>query len=275
MQKFDFGGRTRHSIVGTAQSWCKCPWDDPGLIIHGINDAWTLGFPRADVWWDLHPLDHFYFRKRDQRAVYAEDVPHGYYVRPEGHLEWLKEQAKTIPVFLQQDPPKDWPINAQRFPIEDIEVKYGSYWASGPAYEVAWAIEQGATEIQIWGIHLATEHEYREQRPQFEHMLGIARGRGIKIVMADASPLLKHGWKYAYEPKPTPHPALQALPRIQHEKHQVIKALARWPRFTSKDSALDRLRRLEAVENDCHRALSLVQQQGQPIVAPVLGEPHG
>lgn len=261
--------RTRVAIVGTAPSWRETPWTDPGLFIMGLNDAWVLDFPRCDAWWEMHPLDHFYFRKRDQRAVFAEDVPHGYYVRPEGHIEWLKEQAKRIPVFLQQTPPKDWPINAQRFPIEDYDAKFGPYWASGPAYEVAWAIEQGAEEIQIWGIHLATEHEYREQRANFEHLLGIARGKGIKVVMAEQSPVLKHGWKYAYEPKPQPHPATLQIQKLRHERTQLVKTLARWPRFKSKAAALDRLQRLEALENDCQRALSLEQQAGPVIVAPV------
>jgi hypothetical protein len=30
---------------------------------HGINDAWTLNFPRADAWWDLHPLHKFKSRQ--------------------------------------------------------------------------------------------------------------------------------------------------------------------------------------------------------------------
>lgn len=259
----------RVAIVGTANSWKQTPWDDPGLEIWGINDAHTLGFPRADRWFDLHPLHKFYFRKRDQRAVFAEDVPHGYYVRPEGHIEWLREQAKTIPVYLQNDPPKGWPVNAQRFPIEAAEKMFGSYWASGPSYEVALAIMEGFEEIQVWGIHLSTEHEYREQRSQFEHILGIARGKGIKVVMAEQSPVLKHGWRYAYEPHPQPHPASVTIQRVRHEKQQLIKALARWPRFKSKASALDRLQRLEALEMDCQRAL-VHAQTASTIIAQIV-----
>lgn len=258
----------RVAIVGTAPSWRQCPWDDPGLFILGLNDAYSLGFPRVDGWFEQHPLDKLYFRKMNERRVYAEDVPHGFYVRPEGHLEWLREQAKRIPIFLQQEPPKGWPPNAQRFPIEDYEKKYGPYWASGPAYMVAWAIEQGAEEIQIWGIHLATEAEYREQRPNFEHLLGIARGKGIRVVMAEASPVLKHGWKYAYEPKPKTHPAKDALLRVRQAKNDLALQLMHWPRFKSKAAAMDRLRRLDAAEADAMRALG-VARGAVTIAAPV------
>jgi hypothetical protein len=262
--------RTRVAIVGTAPSWRDCPWTDPGLFIIGLNDAYTLNFPRVDAWFDLHPFDRLYFRKREARVVYAEDIPHGAYVRPEGHIETLKQMARSIPVFLQADPPAGWPAHAQRFPIEAMTAQFGDYWASGPAYEIAWAIEQGAEEIQIWGIHLSTEHEYREQRANFEHLLGIARGKGIKVVMADASPVMKHPWRYAYEPHPEPHPAAVRLQRIAQAKKQLVSELAQWPRWKSKTAALDRLRRVQAQEADCQRTLGHAQT-GSTIVAPVFG----
>lgn len=241
----------RVAIVGTAPSWKNCPWDDQTLEIWALNDAWTLGLPRIDRHYELHPLNRFHFRKRNDRVVYAEDVPYGHYVRPEGHIEWLQNSAKTIPVFLQGEPPAGWPPNAHRLPIEELEAAFGAYWASGPAYEVAHAILEGASEIQVWGIHLSTDQEHRDQRNNFEHLLGIARGRGIKIVMADASPVLKHGWKYAYEPKPALHPAKQKLIQVRHFKSELVQQLAQMSRWANRGPALDRLRRFEAMEMDC------------------------
>lgn len=252
----------RVAIVGTAPSWRDCPFDDPGLHIATLNDAYVLGFPRIDSLWELHPLDHMYFRKMDQRVIHEMDIPPGYYVRPEGHIDRLKAMARTIPVFLQAQPPADWPVNAQRFPIEDYVEKYGDYWASGPSYMVAWAIEHGAEEIQIWGIHLETEAEYREQRAQFEHMLGIAKGRGVRVVMAPQSPVLKHGFRYAYQPRPAKHPAKLTLIETRHKKQELTMRLAALPRWASRTALTDQLRRASAVEWDCLRAMS----QRQPIV---------
>lgn len=257
----------RVAIVGTAQSWKQCPFDDPTLEIWGLNDAYTLNFPRIDRWYELHPLDKFHYRPQHERVVYADSVPHGYYVRPEGHLEWLQQAAKAIPVFLQAEPPKGWPPNAQRFPIEAAEARFGSYFASGPAFEIAHAILEGASEIQVWGIHLSTEQEYRDQRPNFERMLGIAEGLGIKVIMAPTSPVLKHGWKYGYEPKPAKHPAKDALLKVRQQKSALVIELAQASRFANKAPALDRLQRMSAIEADCLRTLS---QRGRvTIEAPV------
>jgi|TARA_R110002110_G_scaffold344363_5_gene554336 hypothetical protein len=252
----------RLCILGTAPSWRDAPFDDPSFEIWAINDSWTLPLPRVDAWFDLHPLDHLYFRPVSDRVVYAEDVPHGHYVRPHGHLEKLQEMARTIPVWLQADPPDGWPPNAQRLPIEILEEKFGTYWASGPSYEIALALHLGFTEIHIYGIHLETEHEYREQRPNFEYLLGVARGMGVKVVMADAAPLLKHGWRYGYESKPSPHPAKRILAKARHEKASIISALAARSFLDRGLGLKDRLMRVQALEHDCERRLS----QRTPVV---------
>src|SRR5690349_21053380 len=101
----------RVCIVGTAPSWKETPWHDPSLEIWGLNDGYMLGYPRANRWYELHPFDKMWFRPKTQKAIKASDIPVGFYVRPEGHDEWLKKQAETIPVFLQKEPPAGWPAN--------------------------------------------------------------------------------------------------------------------------------------------------------------------
>lgn len=260
----------RVAIVGTAASWIKTPWSDPSLKVWGLNDGYLCRdkcgntMPRADAWFELHPLDKLYYRRPDQKRILASDVPSDHYVRPDGHIEWLKTQAKTIPVYLQKEPPADWPANAQRYPLEHIEAIYGTYWASGPSYMVALAMEQGFTEIQVYGIHLATQHEYIEQRSNFEHLLGIAKGKGITVTMADESPVLKHGWKYAYEPKPQgkPNPLAAELHQVQKAKSKLIHQLVEWPRFKSKAAPMEALRRATAHEIEIQQRLQSMQGCG-------------
>ena len=203
--------------------------------------------------------------------VYDKDVPKGFYVRPKGHIEWLADQSKRIPVYLQNHPPMGFGPNAQRFPLEAVEAEFGSYWASGPSYMVALAILQGASEIHVYGIHLSTEQEYREQRSQFENILGIARGRGIKVVMADASPVLKHGWKYAYESKPKEpvDPLMTALRQIKDKKAALGNAIIALPRWANKAPKLDLLRRLEAQETDVRMQMAKRQQSSSALTVPV------
>jgi len=258
----------RVAIVGTAPSWVDTPWNDPTLDIVSLNDAYMCrdangnGFQRVTEWWELHPIDKMYFRPIHKREVYAHEIPKGFYVRPEGHLEWLQHQAKTIPVYLQNEPPDGWPENAKRFPIEDVEREFGKYWgdmpywASGPSYMVAHKILQGYTEIGVYGIHLSTQAEYIDQRPNFEHILGIAKGMGVSVMMAKRSPLLKHGWKYGYEPKPVevvPPQLEQAraeLKKVRTERSTLYQELITWPRWRSKAEPLKRLEWLTLLESD-------------------------
>ena len=202
------------AIVGTAPTWRLTPWQDQSLDILGLNDGYALGWrkgwpglPRATHWFDLHPFAQMHFRPKGQTVVRPDQVPVGAYLRPEGHIEWLK--TRPFPVYLHQAP-ADWP-HAQTFPRAALEAKHGHYFCSTPAWMLVWALEQGYTEIHIYGIHLATEWEYVQQRPNFEFWIRHAIDRGAKIVLPERCPLLKSKHVYAYEPKPDlPLQALQA-----------------------------------------------------------------
>lgn len=288
----------RCCIVGTAPSWMKTPWHDTSIEVWSLNDAYVLGLPRIDRFYELHPTNKMYFRKRDQMRVSEADVPAGHYVRPEGHLDFLKHAAQSIPVFLQDQPPSDWPAKAYRFPIEAIHQAFGEeYWASGPSYMLAQAILEGYTDIWVTGIHLSTEHEYREQRPQWEHLIGRVLGRRVttterdgfrfyegetvRVVMPVESPILRHGWKYAYEPKPVK--ALTDADRewkaTQKEKSELVRQLVNWPMNVDKTKALARLSMLEVIEMDLQlqaqrKALSsTLRIQVQPHMMPVMVQP--
>lgn len=265
----------RAVVVGTASSWRKAPWTDPNTTIAGLNDGYSLGFPRADEWYELHPLDKMWFAPPNGQPVHLKDIPQGAYIRPHGHLEWLKKQAAQIPVWLQGAPPADWPVNAMRFPIEQVEAEFGEdYWTSGPSYEVAHFYLRGYREFEIYGIHLSTEHEYREQRPGFEMLLGsllghkrtltVDKARGLRIyegnirlVLPVESPILQHGWKYAYQPKPVapPNPYVDELRRTQKQKAKLVQALVHWPVGQDKAAALEALDDLEVIEIDCQQML--------------------
>lgn len=275
----------RVCITGTAPNYKQTPWTDPTLEIWSINDAYNLGFPRADRWFELHPFDKMTFRPKTQKFVHPKEIPAGHYIRPEGHVEWLKKQAETIPVYLQNTPPADWPANARRFPIEQVQQAFGEdYWASGPSYMLALAVLDGYTEIWITGINLATEAEYREQRPNWEFLLGRLLGPNvtqskkngfrvydghIRIVLPDDCPILKHGWKYAYEPKPTPtpNPYREELRQARTDKAALVTALVNWPVGKDKAQALERLRRLEIVELDCQQMLAKANASSGTLVA--------
>lgn len=275
--------RKRAAIVGTAESWRKCPWNDPDLYIASLNDAYMLGIPRVNEWAEYHPFNLMYFRT--DRIVKASDIPPGYYVRPAGHLDWLKQQAMTIPVWLKDEPPDGWPPNAKRLPLEDLEAKYGTYWASGPSYMLMHLYDRGFREIHIYGIHLATKDEYVNQRPNFEALISrllgpqvsmsVANGMrtydgetGVRIVLPVEAPILQHGWRYAFDPKPKkdPDPLAEEWAAVQQEKTALIAALVNWPKGKPKTKQLERLTRLEIVE------LDIEQQRTKRAVVAQMGK---
>lgn len=215
-------------IVGTAPTWRLTPWDDQAMEIASLNDAYVLpGFRRASVWFDLHPISEMIFRPKGEQMVRPEHAPVGGYLRPEGHLEWLKTRA--FPVYLHdcvecdcaqrlQDwndgklphidvkphdpyPFPNWP-NARRFPFKAVEAQYGTYFSSTPAWMLAFFLMNGYMKIPIFGIHLATAWEYQHQRPNMEFLIGMALARGVQFVIPDRSSLLRGKHKYAVEPKP-------------------------------------------------------------------------
>ena len=64
------------------------------------------------------------------------------------------------------------------------------YLTSTIAYEIALAIYEGFEEIALYGIDLNTAEEYAWQKPGVEYLLGIAAGRGIRVVLPTNCPLL-------------------------------------------------------------------------------------
>jgi len=254
----------RAAIVGTAQSWVQTPWDDHGLYIVCLNDAYSMGIPRFDCWMDLHPFDKMIFRPRDQTSVDARALPHGTYVRPAGHIEWLQTQAASGKDVIVQSVPDGWPATAQRFPIEQVlpflqaRGDAPGYVGSSPELILAYLILQGYTEIHIYGIHLATQAEYIKQRPSFEWVIGKASAMGITFILPTTCPLLKHSHIYGYEPEPEPLAMAQQqrLALLVQARAAVQMELIQWPRWKSKVVKLARLRELDAKVHD-------VQQQIQ------------
>ena len=64
---------------------------------------------------------------------------------------------------------------------------------------LALAIQEGFEKIGIYGVDMAQDSEYGHQRPSCEYFVGIARGRGIQVEVAEKSDLLKAPYLYGAE----------------------------------------------------------------------------
>lgn len=269
----------RCAIVGTAQSWKQCPWNDTTLEVWGLNDAYLIGVPRADRWYDLHPIHQMHFRQPSAgHLVDATTVPVGVYLRPAGHLEWLK--SRPMPVYMAAGHPA-W-ATVQTFPAQAIFEFFRPFLplrltrdgriVTGPDYEVSTpslmlmqAIMEGYQEIHIYGIHLATQWEYLQQRPNFEFYLGFAAARGIKVVLPSASPVCRAAYRYAFEPK-ADIPVQQLEQEITIVKQQGMKlrqqhASLPWYARRAKKTLDAQLLRLDVILQDTRQAQQRAQVQ--------------
>ena len=163
-------------IVGLAPSTRDLALEAPeGVEYWSLNQGHAFLSPelmaRMTRWFQVHPYEEMVARQHPEL----------------NHLEWLK--GATIPVYLEEVHPEV--PSSVRYPYEAIGLDLGTYLTSAIAFMLALAIHQKFTMIRLYGVDLASETEYEEQRPCVEHLLGRAIERGIQVWLPPGCPLLK------------------------------------------------------------------------------------
>lgn len=98
-----------------------------------------------------------------------------------GHTERLGLIAEIMPLNMM------WPSAYNHIPPQNpIE--------STIAYMMDVAISREPEEIGLYGISMAGDEEYSYQRPNMQYLVGLARGRGIKVTIHPASRLFSSQW---------------------------------------------------------------------------------
>lgn len=169
------------AIVGFTDHRTQAPLGDPRFEIWGMNELYRyMDITKFHRWFELHPRADF------ERAE-------------GGDLEHIKAlQSFPIPVYMQ----RTWPdIPAARLlPKEHIEEACRTtYFTSSPAWMLGLALLEGFEEIHLYGIDMAQDTEYAEQRPCIEFLLGQAVARGVKIYLPETSDILKAAAQYGFE----------------------------------------------------------------------------
>ena len=164
-------------IVGMAPTTSHLFIHEPrGSEIWGLNQGHALftseAMERFTRWFQVHPYEDMAARQRPEL----------------GHMEWLK-QAK-IPVYMEELHP-DIPSSV-KYPYEEVTAMLGgTYLTSAPAFMLALAIHERFELIKIYGIDMAENTEYQDQRPCFEFLLGFAIAQAINVWLPPGCPLLK------------------------------------------------------------------------------------
>ena len=182
--------KNKVAIVGFAPSSmldAKTRFDDDDFEIWPLNQLY-LPFPamaeRADRWFQIHHAHDYDAAVRDHK-----------------HGDWLKEWSQKTgrPLYMQERVP-DIPTSIE-YPVDYICNKYGRYFTNSISWMIVTAIEEGFKEMHIFGVDMAQDDEYANQRPSCEYFIGLARGAGIKVYIPDKSDLLKTLWLYPFEPE--------------------------------------------------------------------------
>lgn len=76
---------------------------------------------------------------------------------------------------------------SEAFPIKEVVKKFGlPYFTNTISYMIAYALLQGAEEIDIYGVNQASSSEYFYEKAGVEYWIGIATGLGVKVIINGA-----------------------------------------------------------------------------------------
>ena len=193
------------AITGFAGTRDQAPIEDLSVEWWGLNELYghfkercaKAGRPPFDVWFELH----------DMQTI-TDSEPDA------AHLKWLQAQPAGRPIFMQ-DVHADIPASV-KYPLEDMIRIFGHrYFTSSISYMLALAIAAGRNPanlrevvdpgaaygwIGVFGIDLASDSEYADQRASTEWLVGYAQGVGIEIYIPKEAALLKADRLYGFEP---------------------------------------------------------------------------
>ncbi len=179
-QKQETAAPTRKiAVLGSAVSSVGlAPFNDPSWEIWGCSPA-NKSLPRVDFWFELHNWE---------------------VKRREGLTEWL-EFLKTKPrVFVQEQLKKteDFP-GAIAYPLEHMLKKYGPFWwTSQVSFMLALALEQQPLAIGLYGVDMAANSEYNQQRLACQYFIQKILDANINLIVPPESDLLEPAPLYGY-----------------------------------------------------------------------------
>ncbi len=174
---------TAVAIYGFTDHKTQGPLGVPGWENWGLNELYRyMPLDKFSRWFELHP-----------RADFEKPAEQG------GDPEHIKSlMTFGIPVYMTVHH-DDIPASVA-LPRAFIEAGIrDKYITSTPAWMLALAIAEGFTTIGLFGIDMAQDIEYADQRPCMEYLIGLARGRGITVILPKTSDMCKAVAQYGFE----------------------------------------------------------------------------
>ena len=149
-----------------------------------------MSAPLADLSWDIWTIGPG--GKNSNRWSTLFEI-HGSGTWPEGFGEYLDELKAEKPPkrIFTESPMPDWPANVV-YPQSQLFEKYGKKWfTSSISYALALALEEGVTDLGVFGIDLESGEEYKSQYHGARYFLDLARLAGVNLVLPAGCGLLR------------------------------------------------------------------------------------
>lgn len=165
------------AIIGAGPGRKNAPWTDPTWCVWALNEIYQ---PRFDRHFELHPMSV----QNDRELAWLAGCPTPCYV-----LDLTEWDDGAIPHPVQ-------------FPLDRIRAAgFRDYFTCTFALELALAIHDGFSEIGLWGVELflGTARERTVERACVEYWIGVAEGRGVKVVADSALAAHRSRLLYGYD----------------------------------------------------------------------------
>lgn len=163
------------AVIGMGKSLPLAPWEDQSWELWGL--PWHRGYAvRMHRLFEMHDMKHW---ETKAHKVYTPA-----YLKQLGEVD--------VPLYMQEA----YLPNATAYPLDEVSESIGAhYFNSSLGYMVALAIHEKAEEIGVFGVDLVAPDEYGYQKPNMEYLIGVARGKGIKVTIPQSSGLCKFSAK--------------------------------------------------------------------------------
>jgi hypothetical protein len=143
--------------------------------------------PFADESWQIWVHGNQFDRHVNHRVNRIFEIHDDLSQHPPEYPAWLAN--KQIPMIVGRYFPLTAP-HISVFPFTKANELMGQHLTSTPAYMMALAILEGATDIGIYGVDMAVDsHEYFHQRPTMYAWIGYAKALGINVTIPKESGL--------------------------------------------------------------------------------------
>ena len=164
--------------AGTWPVGAKKLFDGLLKLLGGDSNAWPPGV--KEPYQAL--IKAFDARKSDPNPAGLEGF--------DDYIDSLRKEKPPKKVYTLE-PLKDCEANVV-YPQEAMFKKHGRMWfSSSISYAIALAIEEGATDIGLWGIDLESGEEYRVQFMGAKHFVHLAVLAGINVHLPKGCGLLR------------------------------------------------------------------------------------